>query len=396
MLKAGQRVFVVGAVGEPQALLQHLAGQPLPADLEFVQFPLAGFNDTDFTALSPTARLTSVFMTPALKGADAARFAFLPMQMRQFYDYLGQGIDIALIQVAKDRDGHLRAAPNVDFLGAVLASDALVVAQLNEQILAPPGCPLVPPARLAALVPAAAPLPTVPAPAIDDTAAAVAGHVAGLIADGDCLQTGIGAIPTAILRGLGDKNDLGWHGGLVDDAVLDLIRAGNLTGRRKRIDAGVHITGMALCSQAGHELLADLPSVQFRGACYTHDAEVIRQLDRFVSVNSAVQVDLSGQINAEVVGGRQISGTGGSVDFMRAARRSNGGRSIVALGATARGGSVSRIVPTVEQVTALRTDIDLVVTEYGVASLRDLPLAARREALIAIAAPEFRAALREA
>ena len=131
----------------------------------------------------------------------------------------------------------------------------------------------------------------------------------------------------------------------------------------------------------------------FRGADYTHEVSVIRRLEDFVSVNSAVEVDLFGQVNAEYAGGRQISGTGGSVDFMRAAKASKRGRSIVAMTATARGGSISRIVPRVEMVTALRTDVDIVVTEFGVAQIKNLPLRARAEALVRIAAPEFREAL---
>ena len=147
---------------------------------------------------------------------------------------------------------------------------------------------------------------------------------------------------------------------------------------------------MAIGSRALIDWLADTPEVVFKSANYTHDVGVIRQLPGFVSVNSAVEVDLMGQVNAEYAGGRQISGTGGSVDFMRAAKLSAGGRSIIAMTATARRGTASRIVPRVEVVTALRTDVDIVVTEYGIAELRNLPLAARAEALIAIAAPAFR------
>jgi acyl-CoA hydrolase len=171
---------------------------------------------------------------------------------------------------------------------------------------------------------------------------------------------------------------------------MALIDRGNLNGARKNIDAGIHVTGMALGSTALYEWLADEPGVQFRGADYTHEISVIRQLDNFVSINSAVEVDLYGQVNAEFAGGRQLSGTGGSVDFMRSARASKGGRSIVAMNATARGGSVSRIVPKVEMVTALRTDVDMVVTEFGVAELDGVSVAERVRRLIRIAAPDFR------
>jgi 4-hydroxybutyrate CoA-transferase len=234
-----------------------------------------------------------------------------------------------------------------------------------------------------------------PPPPQDAVADAIGAVVANEVRDGDCLQTGIGAIPAAILARLGDKNDLGMHGGLIDDGGMRLIRNGNLTGARKEIDRGAHVTGMALGSAALLAWLADASEVVFRGADHTHEVGVIGQLSNFVSVNSAVEVDLYGQVNAEMAGGRQISGTGGAVDFMRGARASRGGRSIVAMQATARGGTLSRIVPRVELVTALRTDVDLVVTEYGVARLRDAPLLQRAQALIGIAAPQFRDQLRE-
>ena len=148
--------------------------------------------------------------------------------------------------------------------------------------------------------------------------------MAALIRDGDCLQTGIGAIPAAILNQLDGKNDLGMHGGLIDDGSMRLIENGNLTGARKALDTHKHVTGMALGSAELMAWLARRRDVVFRGANHTHEVSAIRQLDGFVSVNSAVEVDLFGQVNAEMAGGRQISGTGGSVDFMRAAKSVQG------------------------------------------------------------------------
>ncbi|MEZ5557287.1 MAG: acetyl-CoA hydrolase/transferase C-terminal domain-containing protein [Pseudomonadales bacterium] len=396
LLQPGQKVFVSGSVNEPTALLELLRDHGVPDDLQFVQFPLGGYNQQDFTGYNPSARFTTFFMTEALRGADPDRLQFLPMQMRAVFDYLTREVDVVLMQVARGRDGRLRLGPNVDFLAAALGCAGTVIAELNEGLVAPAGCPIVDERDIDLLVPSDRALYELPRPVIDDAAAAIGGHVAGLIRDGDCLQTGIGGIPAAILERLEDKNDLGLHGGLLDDGGMRLIRNGNVTGRNKPIDTGLHITGMALGSAELLGWLADAPEVSFRSANYTHEVGVIRQLPGFVSVNSAVQVDLYGQVNAEMAGGRQISGTGGSVDFMRAARASSGGRSIVAMNATARGGSVSRIVPRVELVTALRTDVDMVVTEYGVAHLRNAPVRERAEALIAIAAPEFRDALRAA
>jgi 4-hydroxybutyrate CoA-transferase len=395
LLRPGQRIFVAGSVNEPSGLLELLRRGPLPERLHFIQFPIAGYNRHDFTAYHPSAEFTTFFMTPQLKQADPTRLHFLPMQMRAVYDYLAQDVDVVLLQVARGADGRLRLGPNVDFLGSAMAGAGTLIAELNESVTAPAGCPVVEEADFDLLVPSQRGLHEMAPPVIDPAADAIGELVAGLIEDGDCLQTGIGGIPAAILSRLTDKNDLGLHGGLVDDGGMVLIRNGNVNGSRKPIDTGLHVTGMALGSKALLDWLVDTPAVSFRGANYTHEVGVIRQLPGFVSVNSAVEVDLFGQVNAEMAGGRQISGTGGSVDFMRAARASTGGRSIIAMNATARDGTVSRIVPKVELVTALRTDVDIVVTEFGVARLKNLPVRARAEALIEIAAPRFQDALRE-
>jgi 4-hydroxybutyrate CoA-transferase len=394
LLRPGQNIFVAGSVNEPTALIDALEHAALPENLRFIQFPIAGYNTRDFTALHPSATFTTFFMTPHLRDADRERLQFLPMQMRAVYDYLARCVDTVLVQVARGADGRLRLGPNIDFLGAAMAAARTCIAELNESFVAPAGCPVVRADEFDLIVPSQRALHEMPAPAIDPAAEVIGGLVAGLVDDGDCLQTGIGGIPAAILSRLTDKNDLGLHGGLIDDGGMALIRNGNVNGSRKPVDTGVHVTGMALGSKALIDWLAETPAVAFRGANYTHEVNVIRELPGFVSVNSAVEVDLYGQINAEMAGGRQISGTGGSVDFMRAARASAGGRSIIAMNATARGGSVSRIVPRVELVTALRTDVDIVVTEFGVAHLKDLPVRARAEALIEIAAPDFRDGLR--
>ena len=395
-LHSDQRIYVAGSSNEPTGLLRDLEASALPENLEFIQFPLPGLNQTDFTQFNDTASVTTFFMSSALAKGDAARVNYLPMQMRATYDYLATNVDVYLLQVAYDQESRLRVGPNVDFHESVLAQNPTVIAQLNPSMVAPAGSPLMNPALIDVMIENDVSAPALAPATIDEAAQEIGRLVAGLIRDGDCLQTGIGAIPAAILNQLTDKNDLGMHGGLIDDGGMRLIQQGNLTGTQKAIDTGKHITGMALGSDELMQWLATQRNVVFRGASHTHEVSAIRQLDGFVSVNSAVEVDLFGQVNAEMARGRQISGTGGSVDFMRAAKASKGGRSIVAMNATARGGSVSRIVPKVEMVTALRTDVDTVVTEYGVAQIKDLPNRARAEALIQIAAPQFRDELLDA
>lgn len=401
-LKPGMRVYVGGSSNEPGGLLDAIAAQPAcAAGVTFVQFPLAGLNNRDLSAVHPDARLECFFMAPQLaNGLAQGRVSFLPMQMRAVFDFVAsQAYDVALLQAAYDRHGKLRLGPNVDFAAAAMSSAKALIAEVNEAMVAPAGCPLVDPERFDALVRTQRPLTPFGGGAPDATAHRIAEHVATLVRDGDCIQTGIGAIPAAILAALSNKNDLGMHSGLIDDGGMALIESGVMTGSAKPIDRGLHVTGMALGSAALLDWLATRPDVAFRGADHTHEVGVIRQIPNFVSINSAVEIDLLGQVNAESVAGKQISGTGGSVDFMRAAKASRGGRSIVAMTATARGGSVSRIVRRVELVTALRTDVDLVVTEFGVAALKHASSRERVERLIEIADPRFhdelRAAVRE-
>jgi 4-hydroxybutyrate CoA-transferase len=391
----GQRIFVAGSANEPTALLEQLAQAPLPPDLHFLQFPIPGYNRTDFTRFSADAHMTTFFMSPDLRNAVVERLHFLPMQMRAVYDYLAGNVDVFLLQVARNANGDLCLGPNVDFAESALASAKTVIAELNSDFVAPAGALRIDPGRIDHLIESKRALFEMSAPKIDEAADRIGELVAELINDGDCLQTGIGGIPAAILARLTKKNDLGMHSGLIDDGGMALIRDGNLTGRNKPIDRGVHTAGMALGSRSLVDWLAHTPEVSFRGANYTHEVGIISQLPNFVSVNSAVEIDLYGQVNAEVAGGRQISGTGGSVDFMRGAKASANGKSIVAMNATAKAGTVSRIVSKVELVTALRTDVDIVVTEFGVAKIGSLPVDARAQALVEIAAPQFRDELLE-
>lgn len=395
-LKPGSVIYVAGSCAEPLGLIELIEkNRESLAGLLFVQQPLGAMNKRDFSSLVPNSRQRSFFVAPQLQlGLDEGRIEFVPMHMRAIFDYLrNTRLDVALFQAARDQHGALRFGPNVDYLDAVLASASKVIIEENLDFIAPQTTPLVDESLAEIIIPCHGGIPNYPAIKSDETSEKIGALISGLINDGDCIQTGIGAVPASIFSNLGNRSDLGLHGGLMDDGVMRLIEAGNLTGVRKKIDQSEHVLGMALGSENMLDWLAHSKkagSISFRGADYTHDASVISQLDNFVSINSAIEVDLMGQVNSEVVGGRQVSGTGGSVDFMRAAKMSKGGRSIVAMSATARSGSVSRIVPRVDVVTALRTDVDIVVTEYGVAPLKDVPLSARAERLAAIAHPSFR------
>jgi 4-hydroxybutyrate CoA-transferase len=273
-----------------------------------------------------------------------------------------------------------------------------VIGEINPRQPRPKDSPRMPLTRLDYAIACDRPVPTLATAAISDVARQIGRHVRELIQDGDCLQIGIGAIPDAILGSLSGKNDLGIHSGMISDGVMALAEAGNITGRRKSEDAGRIVSGVTLGSERLIAWAGEAPQLTVRPVGYTHDSGVIRRIDNFVSINSALEVDLFGQVNADMLKGRQLTGTGGAVDMMRGAALSGGGRSIVALSATADGGKVSRIVAALgphTAATALRTDVDYVVTEYGARRIRHLPVAARAQALIEIAHPDFRAGLRD-
>jgi 4-hydroxybutyrate CoA-transferase len=280
----------------------------------------------------------------------------------------------------------------------VLGKARLVIGEINQRQPAPTDSPRIPLARLDYAIACDRPVPALASAAIGDAARLIGRHVSELIEDGDCIQIGIGAIPDAVMDCLSGKNDLGIHSGMISDRVMALVQAGNITGSRKSLDAGRIVSGVTLGSQRLIEWAGETPQLSVRPVGYTHDSGVIRRIDNFVSINSALEVDLFGQVNADMLGGRQFSGTGGAVDMMRGAALSRGGRSVIALGATADGGKVSRIVAALAPhtaTTALRTDIDYVVTEYGARRIRHLPVMARAMALIEIAHPDFRARLRD-
>ena len=403
LLQPGMRVFVPGSSNEPTGLLDAIQARPeCAAGVTFVQFPLPGMNTVDFPGLHHEARMESFFLSPAIRRSfDVGRVDFLPMHMRRVYDHVAtcDRFDLVLIQVGMDAAGEYRHGPNVDFLEAALGNGVKVVAELNRAFEPAGGAPFIDADAIDYLIETEHALPELAPPVLDDVSRTIGRHVAELVPDGACIQTGIGSIPAAVLSALSQHNDLGLHGGLIDEAGFELVDTGVITGEHKAIDREVHVVGMALGTQSLYAALADRPDVDFRPARYTHEASVIAELDQFVSINSAVEVDLLGQVSAEMVAGKQISGTGGSVDFMRGAATSPGGRSIVAMTATARGGEFSRIVPALNAgtaVTAARTDVDCVVTEFGVAQLKGRSVDARARALIEIAHPDFRDELRDA
>jgi 4-hydroxybutyrate CoA-transferase len=402
LLRPGMTVFVQGSTGQPTTLLRALQAAPEASrGVHYIACLLPGVNDVDPSALHTEARLTTFFQFGEMGLPERRRrLRFMPLHYSAIYDYLAAlpPVDMALIQVAAAGDD-VCLGVSVDFVPAILPQARTVVAEVNRAMPAPPGSPRLPLSRLDYVVDCEHPLPTAPGGAPGATLQAIAGHVAGLVRDGDTVQVGIGKLPAAILAALAGHREIGVQGGMVADEMVDLAAAGALDGRRKTRDAGRIVCGVALGTAKVYDWVAGREDVLFRPVDYTHNVRVIAGIDNFVSINSVLEVDLTGQANAETVQGRQISGTGGLMDFVRGARLARGGRSILALPSTAGGGAVSRIVPRLAEgavVSCPRADIDYVVTEHGVAHLAPLAVTERAAALTEIADPAFRQALRQA
>ncbi len=400
--KPGMTVFVAGATAEPGEILAALQRQPdRCAGVHFVSVSIPGINGFDFSALHPEAKSTAFFATPENRASIASgRTDFVPMQYSAIFDYLKNdlNVDVVLAQLPSAQGDAVSLGISADFLPALLDKAGVVIAEINKRQPVPADSPTWPVDGIDLAIACDRPVPVFPSQKADETSAAIGRHVADLIKDGDCLQVGIGAIPGTALDALTDKNDLGIHSGLISDGVMALANAGNITGRYKTQDQNKIVTGTTLGSNTLIQWAGNAPDLMIRPVGHTHDVGLIRQIDNFVSINSAVEIDLFGQLSADMMGGRQWTGPGGAVDMMRGAALSRGGRSIVALKATAAKGQRSRIVAALDRniaATALRTDIDYVVTEYGVRRVRHLSTAARAEALIEIAAPPFRDQLRD-
>ena len=330
----------------------------------------------------------------ALRGLSrAGRLTVVPTNYSALPDLFAKGAlpcDVGFVQVsAPDEDGRYSLGVGVDYIADAVPHTRTLIAEVNRRMPATRGSLRLRRSRFAAVLETDRPLLELPDVAASSVDARIARIVAELVADGDTLQIGVGGLPTAVLAALRNHRALGVHSGMISDGILDLMDAGVVTGERKEIDAGIVVTGAALGSRRLYERVAELP-IEFRPASYTHAAANLGRLRRLVSINSAVDVDLTGQVNAEVRGGVYIGAIGGHSDFSHAAS-STGARSIIALRATSRGRST--ILPTITTVTTARTDVDVVVTEFGAASLRGCTLDERAARLIAIAAPEFRAEL---
>ena len=398
LIRQGDTVGWAQATAEPTFLTRRLAAQAAACAPFRIFFALTFARD--LAADHPHVSVT------ALGGGGTGRRFFaagaggvIPANISALCDLIAGGrvrIDIVLLQVAgPDAAGFYNAGLGIECLREMIAGARLVIAQVNPALPWTAGDTRIEPGVIDILVPARHPLLEVPPRPPGPVERAIAGNVARLVPDGATLELGIGALPEAVTGALGDKRGLGVHSGAIGDGVAGLIEAGIVDNRQKEIDPGVAVALMLIGTRRLYAFADRNPKIQIRSPRHTHDAAVLAQFRRFVAINAALEIDLTGQVNAETSGGRHVGLVGGQMDFVRAANRAAEGRSIIALPATSRDRGRSCIVARLADgiVTTPRAEADCVVTEHGIAELQGLTLAERARALIKIADPAFRAEL---
>ncbi|HCO61719.1 MAG TPA: hypothetical protein DIT58_16195 [Porticoccaceae bacterium] len=397
----GRNIFVSGGAGQPDAVIEVIASAGLSSQLRLIDNSLPGMTSLDIDRFSSKARLNTGFFLGAYRDHHAqGRVDFVPAFHSARFRAIDEqyAINIALIKVSEP-DGSGLCSPGVqsDFSQAMLDQADLVIAEINSAVPYIEDGMKVPLSSINYCVRSDEPLIEYSTAPSGETDLKIASLISDLVEDGDCIQLGIGSLPVSILENLTDKRDLGIHTGLLTEAVIPLVESGVVNGSRKNIDTGKIVTGIAAGSRAFYDWCGKCPDLRMKPVNYTHNGAVLASIDRLVGINTTLEIDLFGQINSETINGKQIGGVGGLVDFLRGARTSKGGRSIIALHSTARKGSISKIVPLINKgpITVMRDDTDYVVTEFGVARLSNLSVEKRAEALIEIAHPDFRKSLTE-
>ena len=398
-IRPGERIFVGSGCAVPSLLVKTLEtiGSTL-RDTEIMHILTVG--DTPYTneQFSANFRCNAFFIGKNTRTAIAeGRADYTPVFLSDLPHLFRNGtipIDVALIQVTPpDEHGFCCLGVSVDVVKSAAESATTVIAEVNPQMPRTRGDSLIAIDQIDILTENDTPLPEVPSPPPDEIAEKIAKNISRFIEDGSTIQMGIGTIPAAITKFLKNKNDLGVHSEMISDEVVDLWQEGVITNRKKSIHQGKIITTFCMGTKKLYDFVNDNPFVEFHPSEYVNNPYIISLNDRMVALNSALEVDLTGQVTAESLGHLFYSGIGGQADFMRGASKSKRGKPIIALPSTAKNGSISRIVPHLTEaagVVTSRGDVHYVVTEYGVASLHGRSIRERAIALINIAHPQFR------
>jgi 4-hydroxybutyrate CoA-transferase len=399
-IRSGQRVFLTGNCSVPQKVMTALvAYAPEVYDVEIVQVLTIGDAAYVQPGLEQHLRVNTLFISDNVRAAvNAGRADFTPMFLSEIPQAFRKELplDVALIHVSPpDEHGYCSFGIEVGVTKTAAQAARIVIAEVNQQMPRTLGDSFIHVSKLTHIVPVNYRLPEIRMGGTSDVAGQIARHIAALIPDGATLQTGIGAIPDAVLCELTTHKDLGVHSELFADGVIDLVERGVINGERKTLHPGKIVAGFMLGTQRLYDFIDDNPIVELHPTEYINDPFVIAQNDRMVAINSAIEVDLTGQVCADSIGPRFYSGVGGQVDFIYGAARSRGGVPIIALPAAVLidGAQTSKIVAMLKRgagVTTTRNHVRFIVTEYGVAELYGKTIRQRARALINIAHPEFR------
>jgi len=398
----GQRIFIGSGASEPASLVTAMSEAPHLEGNEIVHLLTLGPAPYVAPGMERKFRHKAFFIGPNVRAAvNEGRADFTPIFLSEIPRLLESrrvNIDVALVQVSPpDAHGYVSLGVSVDIVRAAVDSADRILAEVNPRMPRTHGDSYLHVDRITQLVEVNAELYERAPEPLDDVDRAIGTHVASLIPDGATLQTGIGRIPDAVLAALDDRHDLGVHTEMFSDGVMRLTDAGVISGRRKTLLPGKLVTSFVMGSRALYDWVHENPAVEMRPSSFTNDPFRIAQNNDMIAINSALAVDLTGQVAADTLMGRFFSGIGGQVDFIRGAARARGGKPIIALPSTAKDGAVSRIQAAFEEgagVVTSRGDVHYVVTEHGVADLWGKSIRERAEALIAIAHPDFRAELR--
>ncbi len=401
-IRSGMKVFVHGAAATPTTLLEALSRR---SDLEGVTvYHLHTAGPAPFAAPDQEGRIRSVSLftgAPLRAAIDEGRADFVPIFLSDIPGLFLSGrvqLDAALVTLSvPDRHGLCTLGTSVDAARAAVDTARLVIAEVNQQMPHTRGNVVVPVNRLDAFVVSERPLHEHHGSEETAVEAAIGELVAGLVDDGSTLQMGIGGIPDAVLRRLGNKLELGVHTEMFSDGLIDLQLNGVITNRHKVVHPNRTVTSFVNGTRRLFDFVDDNPRVEFHPCDRTNDTSIIRRNPRVVAINSAIEIDLTGQVCADSIGFRIFSGIGGQMDFIRGAALSPGGKPIIALPSSAARGTVSRIVSSLKPgagVVTTRGHVHWVVTEYGAVNLHGMSIRERGEMLISISHPDYRAELR--
>jgi 4-hydroxybutyrate CoA-transferase len=405
LVKSGDRVYLHEAAMAPTELIEALVRQAGDlSDVETVSLHTEGpapYVDPDLTG---HIRHNALFVGGNVREAVNAGVAdYTPVFLSQVPDLFASGlmpIDVALIQVSPpDRHGFCRLGVSIACARAAVDHARTVIALVNPQVPLTLGNSAVHVGRFAAIVETDRPLPTSHPPSIGETERMIGEVVSELVPNGSTLQMGIGAIPDAVLSHLTNREDLGVHTEMFSDGLVSLSEAGVITNRYKSTWRGRVVTSFAVGSERLYDFVNGNPFVEFHASDIVNDTREIRRIDGMISINSAVEIDLTGQVAADSMGERIFSGIGGQMDFVHGAQLAKNGKAIIALPSTAKQGTISRIVPRLQAgagVVTTRGHVQYAATEYGVVNLAGQSLRKRAELLISIAHPDFRPELQAA